>query len=194
MQKKIQAGLLFFLFLSGWGNGRAQSDLAPTMEQLQSRHEEAIRKVKAIINQPVTKLNAYEGASCSSYHPGWFHDGAEKPDFDTVDVRRTRETPYARSAFVTSDLNPGFMFRGSECEFNPMTKYFYVDRTLPKKKLTEAEMIEVNRLYRVIGQTEKEMSVWRNPFTASASGGPNLWVVGGFVLVALFAFMFHFRS
>lgn len=44
------------------------------------------------------------------------------------------------------------MFIGSELEFNKMTKYFYVDRTLPKKRLSDAEMVEINSLYRVIGR------------------------------------------
>ena len=46
------------------------------------------------------------------------------------------------------------MFRGSDLEFNPMTKYFYTDRSLPKKKLQEYEMLEINRFYRIIGQFE----------------------------------------
>jgi hypothetical protein len=40
-----------------------------------------------------------------------------------------------------------------------MTKYFYLDRTLPKKKLTEAEMLEINKLYRVIGQCVVELNM-----------------------------------
>ena len=50
------------------------------------------------------------------------------------------------------------MWDGRELEFNAMTKYFYVDRTLPKKRLTEAEMLEINRLYRVIGSTEQKLA------------------------------------
>jgi hypothetical protein len=46
------------------------------------------------------------------------------------------------------------MFLGKELEFNAMTKYFYVDRSLPKKRLSEAEMIEINSLYRIIGEDE----------------------------------------
>jgi hypothetical protein len=38
-----------------------------------------------------------------------------------------------------------------------MTKYFYIDRSLPKKKLTEAEMLEINKLYRVIGACEEQL-------------------------------------
>ena len=63
-----------------------------------------------------------------------------------------------RSQYVTSDLNPGVVFPGKELEFNSKTKYFYMDRSLPKKKLTEAEMLEINRLYRVIARDEDELS------------------------------------
>ena len=66
-----------------------------------------------------------------------------KPNFDTVDVRATQGCQYDRDPYVTSDLNPGVAFPGSEVEFNSMTKYFYVDRSLPKKKLTEGEMLDI---------------------------------------------------
>ena len=49
-------------------------------------------------------------------------------------------------------------FNGHELEFNLMTKYFYTDRTVPKKKLTEQEMVEVNRLYRIIGHADEELA------------------------------------
>ena len=38
-----------------------------------------------------------------------------------------------------------------------MTKYFYEDRSLPKKKLTGEEMLEINRLYRVIGRCKEQL-------------------------------------
>jgi hypothetical protein len=81
---------------------------------------------------------------------------SQQADFNTVDVRTTRETPYDQHQYVTSDLNPDIVFIGSELEFNPMTKYFYTDRSLPKKKLSEADMIEINRLYRIIGRCETQ--------------------------------------
>ena len=94
----------------------------------------------------------------STYRPGWFHDGAIKPDFNNVDVRASRETSYDKNQYVTSDLNPGVVFLAAELEFNPMTKYFYTDRSLPKKKLPEAKMLEINRLYRIIGRCEQELA------------------------------------
>ena len=44
-----------------------------------------------------------------------------------------------------------------------MTKYFYTDRLLPKKKLTEAEMLQINDLYRVIGHCNEQLDVLKNP-------------------------------
>jgi len=102
-------------------------------------------------------------ADVAFYSPGWFHQGAIKPDFNTVDVRATQQLDYAGHQYVTSDLNPGVVFLGNELEFNPMTKYFYTDRLVPKKKLTEAEMLEINQLYRVIGHCEQQLTELQNP-------------------------------
>ena len=44
-----------------------------------------------------------------------------------------------------------------------MTKYFYTDRSVPKKRLTEAEMLEINKLYRVIGHYQHELLVLEHP-------------------------------
>ena len=91
------------------------------------------------------------------FSPGWFHEGAITPDFATVDIRATQEFPYLASTYVTSDLNPGEVFIGSQLEFNSMTKYFYVDRTLPKKRLDKSEMQEINQLYRTIAQCTQRL-------------------------------------
>ena len=72
-----------------------------------------------------------------------------------MDIRQTQELPYAGANYVTSDVTPDEMFRGSDLEFNAMTKYFYVDRSRPKKRLSEFEMLEVNRLYRDIGHDQQ---------------------------------------
>lgn len=128
-----------------------------TRKNAQAIMTDAIERVKAIINQPVRALPRTPSMHVSTFSPGWFHAGAGKPDFATVDVRATQDTAhFASHPYVTSDLNPGVAFAGSEVEFNSMTKWFYVDRSLPKKKLAEAEMLEINRLYRIIGKCEEE--------------------------------------
>jgi hypothetical protein len=112
----------------------------------------AEQRVIDIVNQPITHLP--RSGTYGLFSPGWFHPGATKPDFDNVDVRTTQELLYDKYDHVTSDLNPTEMFIGSELEFNAMTKYFYTDRTLPKKRLSDSEMVEINGLYRVIGRNE----------------------------------------
>jgi hypothetical protein len=120
---------------------------------------DAISRVREIVNQPVAHLKQTPDMAVSLYNQGWFHPGAIRPDFNTVDIRKTQELNYAKqSIYVTSGLNPGEVFDGRELEFNSMTKYFYTDRSVPKKKLTEAEMLEINRLYRIIGQDEAKIS------------------------------------
>jgi hypothetical protein len=126
--------------------------------ELESEKQTAIQEVQRIVNQPVTQLARIDEMRVDTYRPGWFHEGAAKPDFNTVDVRLTQDTSYGRNQYVTSDLNPGVVFLGQEVEFNSMTKYFYVDRSLPKKKLTGEEMVEINRLYRIIGRCEQQLA------------------------------------
>ena len=120
--------------------------------------DQARQRVVEIVNQPIKHLSRTGEADVFS--PGWFHPGAIEPDYDHVDVRATQELLYAKSDYVTSDLNPSEMFYGDELEFNAMTKFFYTDRTLPKKRLSEAEMLEINRLYRIIGH-DKHRSTMR---------------------------------
>ncbi len=129
----------------------------PAMATLDDEYAQAEQRVVSIVNQPVTHLPRTTEAEI---YPGWFHPGAEKPDFDSVDVRKTQDFFYAHYTYVTSDLNPTEMFVGGDLEFNAMTKYFYVDRTVPKKRLSETEMLEINRLYRTIGRDERALTMW----------------------------------
>jgi len=135
-----------------------EADKATGRAAVKTELNNAVLRVEQIVNQPVTQLNHTPEMSVSTYSPGWFHPGAERPDFKTVDIRATQDLNYAKNQYVTSDLNPGVAFPGKELEFNSKTKYFYMDRSLPKKKLTEAEMLEINRLYRVIARDEDELS------------------------------------
>lgn len=136
------------------GGARAQSAApkAQSIAQLDAEAALARQRVIEIVNKPITHLPRNDQATV--YSPGWFHPGAEKPDFNTVDVRATQQLIYS-GGYVTSDLNPNEMFMGGDLEFNAMTKYFYIDKTLPKARLTEPEMLEINRLYRVIGRDEQ---------------------------------------
>jgi hypothetical protein len=142
--------------------GAASTDDA--IATLKAQKNDAIFKVQDIVNQPITHLKRTpEMSDVAFYSPGWFHEGALTPDFANVDVRTSQQLVYEGHEYVTSDLNPGEVFLASELEFNPMTKYFYTDRSLPKKKLTEAEMLQINDLYRIIGHCNQQLDELQNP-------------------------------
>jgi hypothetical protein len=119
---------------------------------------DAMARVREIVNRPVASHARTADMDVAVYSPGWFHEGALRPDFNTVDVRASQELTYGGHQWVSSDLNPDVAFVGSELEFNSMTKYFYTDRSVPKRRLTEDEMQEINRLYRIIGNDEKRLT------------------------------------
>jgi hypothetical protein len=121
---------------------------------------DAIESVKEIVNQPAPSVPITPEMKVSWYGDMWFHPGAATPDFNNVDIRKTQDTSnYSRFEFVSSNFTPTIAFPGSELEFNSMTKFFYTDRSVPKKKLTEEEMVEINRLYRIIGKNQTELTL-----------------------------------
>jgi hypothetical protein len=124
---------------------------------LANQVNEAVKGILYIVNQPVTHVPRTPGMKVVSFGPAWFQAGATRPDFSSVDIVRTQTLPYDKYQYVSTDLNPGDAFIGNELEFNPMTKFFYVDRTVPKMKLSLDQMREVNRLYRIIGQCEPQL-------------------------------------
>jgi hypothetical protein len=127
--------------------------------ELEEEKKDAVEKVREIVNQEVPQVRRTEDMPVAIFRPGWFHKGADRPDYNHVDVRKTQQTStYSKHEYVTSDLNDGIAFPGDEVEFNPATKYFYDDYSLPKKKLTDEEMEEINRLYRIIGHCEEELA------------------------------------
>ena len=128
---------------------------------LKRQMNDAVNRVQNIVNQPVAPVQRTPGMAVEMFGPPWFHPGAAKPDFNNVDIRTTQETPYDRYQYVSTDLNPGLAWEGSELEFNSNTKMFYTDRSVPKKKLTEEEMLEINRLYRIIGRCEQQLTQLR---------------------------------
>jgi hypothetical protein len=151
--------IVLFILLGLCQGCAAQAVKAETQRaSVESEMQAAIQQVQHIVNQPVRQITRTDDMDVSTYRPGWFHEGATKPDFNNVDIRGTRDVSYERHQYVTSDLNVGFVFLGSEVEFNSMTKYFYTDFTVPKKRLSEEEMIEVNRLYRIIGSCEQKLA------------------------------------
>jgi hypothetical protein len=124
----------------------------------------AWQRVLVIVNKPVTAYTRKPGLHPGEYGPGgWFHPGAVTPDFDHVDVRQSQDTSFEKHTYITSDVTPNLVFLGKDCEFNLMTKLFYTNRNLPKHRLSEAEMVEINRLYRIIGRCLGEIDRRQTP-------------------------------
>src|ERR1043166_9464507 len=74
---------------------------------IRTEMEATMHQVEKIVNQPVAAYRRAPGMHVSTFKEGWFHPGALKPPFLTVDVRQTQETPYDKYEYVSSDLNPG---------------------------------------------------------------------------------------
>ena len=119
-----------------------------------AERDAALGRVRAIVNQtPPTVPKPPAGAEV--YHYG-YHPGALTPDYAHADLLSTREV--YRGDFIYMDTAPGIYYRAGDCEFNPQTKFFLTNRDVPTKKLTDAEIAEVVRLYRTIATDEELMS------------------------------------
>jgi hypothetical protein len=168
-QKQCRALLVWFLPLPVAALFVALPAAAQTtnkqahIDAVNAEMNDAIQQVQQIANQLVAAYRRKPDMEVSVSSPGWFHPGANMPDFNNVDVRTSQQFPYLKSTYITSDLNPGLVFLGRDLEFNSNIKYFYTNRSLPKKKLTEAEMLEINRLYRIIGHCRQQLSELQPP-------------------------------
>lgn len=139
-------------------DGSAASREKASAVTAERRLRRAIEIVQNIVNQPVEAIPITSGMRVTSYGDLWFHEGALRPNFANVDVRRTQESSYSKFRYVTSKLNPGVAFEGANLEFNPMLKLFYLDRSLPKKRLSEREMLEINKQYRIIAECQAQLA------------------------------------
>lgn len=136
---------------SSGDDAASQGPIAGLKKQL----DDAVAQVIKIVNQPVPYVPATPEMRLGY---GLFHPGAERPDFNNVDVRQTQQHLFDADPLISWEGRPDMAWVGKDIEFNSSTKYFYQDRSLPKKKLTEAEMLEINRLYRIIGQCEQQLA------------------------------------
>ena len=192
--------LLIVAAASAVAHGFERADAAA----LTAERDAAIEQVKRIVNQPVQALPFSTEERVGMYRPGWFHDGAGRPNFLAVDVRQSQEFPYDKFEYVASDISPGVMFRGHDLEFNANTKYFYTDRTVPKKRLGQEEMVEINRLYRIIGEREQDLARLRaglpqEPAAPAPASAPDrnatpFYVAAGAVVLMLGVVLYRVRA
>jgi hypothetical protein len=117
----------------------------------------AIERVKQIVNQPAFSVPLTQDLNVTRWSDTWFHPGAKIPDYGNVDVSRSQQFPYSKYEYVASSLHPDIAFLASDLEFNEMTKHFYTDLSVPKKRLTRSEMAEINHLYRVIARCQADL-------------------------------------
>ena len=135
---------------------------ADKIAALKKEKDDAFFRIQDIVNQPVTHLKRTPDMVAINFVDWGKHD-YPTPDFDIVDVRTSQQKMFDGYQYVTCDLNPGEAFIGNQLEFNEMTKIFYNDFSVPKKKLTEAEMLEINRLCRIIGSCNQQLYQLEHP-------------------------------
>ena len=116
----------------------------------QAEFDATTRQVQTIVNQTPPTVVPPQGSTEVYWYN--FDPGAIKPDFNVADVVTGREA--WGGDFVYMKTRPGVFYRSADCEFNPQTKFFFTDRNVPKKKLTDAENREIVRLYRILGKDE----------------------------------------
>ncbi len=114
----------------------------------------AVQRIRIIVNQVPPAVAKPAGAESWNYG---FHPGAAKPDFDHTDIVSGRE--FWPHDYIDMQGNPDVYYRGADCEFNSQTKFFYSNRDLPKKRLSDAEYQELVRLYRFVGKCQRELGV-----------------------------------
>ncbi len=116
--------------------------------------EAAVQRAQAIVNQVPPTVTKPPGAQSWNYG---YHPGATKPDFNKTDIVSGRELWL--HDYIDMQGSPGVYYRGTDCEFNSQTKFFFTNRSLPKKRLTDAEYQELVRLYRFLGRCEHDLNV-----------------------------------
>src|SRR5262245_35033554 len=97
LRARLSALSIFLILIGICESCSARQMAASTQAQrttIEAEMKSAIDSVRRIVNQPVASFARTAEMQVSTYRPGWFHEGAIKPNFNEVDVRRTRETSY----------------------------------------------------------------------------------------------------
>ena len=102
----------------------------------------------------------------------WYPETTTAPDYTNADVRATQQKNYDGKGYLATEANPGVVYFGDELEFNPVLNYYYVDRTFPKKKLTPAEMEQINALFREIAECDSQLKSPRPSSDTAPAAAP----------------------
>ena len=116
--------------------------------------DKTTKKVQGIVNQAPQMVTPPPGST--EVYKYWYHPGANRPDYNVTNLIGTREI--LKGDFAYLEGAEGVFYRSADCEFNPQTKYFYLSRTVAKKRLTDAEYAELTRLYHLLGEQEKAIA------------------------------------
>jgi hypothetical protein len=174
VRANLLLSVLLFVCCCSRSIAQTATNTAADTNAIKAEMDTAIGQVEKIVNQTVPAYHRAHGMDVGKFSPGWFHPGAINPDFNHVDVSTSRQTAeFDSHEYCTSDLNPGLVWKSRDLEFNSMTKYFYTNRTFPKKRLTEVEMVEINRLYRIIGKCEEQLNPAPKPEANSETSSEN---------------------
>ncbi|HZZ19510.1 MAG TPA: hypothetical protein VFE25_09080 [Opitutaceae bacterium] len=152
------------------GNLSHPSDAGPMPSGLLEARQKlslALARAREIINQPVDSvpMTPEIRSKAAVYQQGWVHDGAEIPHFIDAHIEASQEPVAAQYYWVTCNLTPGLAFRSQDREFNAQTKFFYMDRSLPKKRLSAGEMAELDVVYHKIGMYAAYLQRAGHPWT-----------------------------
>ena len=140
--------------VSKGGSGKASPTPFVDATVTRAAMDAAVKRIQTIVNQVPPAVPKPPGTESWNYG---FHPGATKPDFDNTDIVSGRELwPHD---FIDMQGSPNVYYHGPDCEFNSQTKFFYTNRELPKKRLTELEIAELVRLYRFLGRCQRELGV-----------------------------------
>jgi hypothetical protein len=146
---------------------RADVERSMSSQPAATELQTVTQQIQAIVNQtPTTRPDKIGGTIWIG-----FHDGAIKPKLKFITLEQLK----AGREFYTADTAwmqgaPNVFYVAREIEFNPMTKYFYTDRTKAKKRLSEAEYDQLLPLYHRLGDLEAQQGT--NPSTTAAE----IWV------------------
>ena len=129
-------------------------------------------RIRALVNQPPPNLPRTVRMRVQTTAEAWYPETTTAPDYANVDVRVTQQKDYDGKGYLANAANSGVVYFGDELEFNPVLNYYYVDRTLPKKKLTSAEMEQINALFREIAECDQQLKSPRPSSDAKAATPP----------------------